>query len=83
MSASWSAGDQIVWRIIWKDEDELAEAQRVGLVSATEAAAIRAEGERVIGLIQAGNPPWDLGWASWRPDPAWLVPELPAGWDQV
>lgn len=67
----------------WKDEDDLAEAERIGLLSAEEAAAIHAEGERVIGLIDKGTPPFDPAWADWRPDPAWRVPELPAGWDQV
>jgi len=35
----------------WKDWDELVEAEQVGLFSADEAAAIRAEGERVIASL--------------------------------
>jgi hypothetical protein len=72
--------DLSAWR--WKDEDDVAEAVRIGLLSKQEADAIRREGERVIGLIEAGTPPFDPGWASWRPDPAWPVPALPEGWDE-
>ena len=62
----------------WKDEDELEEAVRLGRFTPAEAAAIRAEGERVI-----EERPWPTGWEGWRPDPAWALPELPAGWDVV
>ena len=27
--------------------------------------------------------PFPTGWEDWRPDPAWPVPQLPAGWDVV
>jgi uncharacterized protein len=52
------------WR--WKDEDDLAEAQALGIWTAEEAEAVRAEGERVIAAR-----PWPSGWEDWRPDPAW------------
>jgi len=61
------------WR--WKDEDELETAARVGLVDADE---VRAEGARVL-----ADWPFPTGWESWRPDPAWLLPKLPDGWDVV
>jgi uncharacterized protein len=48
------------WR--WKDEDDFAEAQTLGVFSPVEAAAVRAEGERVIAAR-----PWPTGWESWRP----------------
>lgn len=69
------------WR--WKDEDEFAE--RIGhpwYWDEAGAAAIRAEGERVIGLAEAGTFPFDGSWTDFRPDPAWTVPtELP-DWDR-
>jgi uncharacterized protein len=64
------------WR--WKDEHELAEAVRRGFLSEREAAAIRAEGERVIAAD-----PFPTGWEDWEPDPSWSAPGLPAGWDVV
>ena len=60
----------------WKDEDELEVALRVGRVSAEEARAIRAEGERVW-----EERPWPTGWEDWLPPPGWPVAELPEGWD--
>ena len=46
----------------WKDEDDFAEARALGAFSDEEAAAIRAEGERVI-----AERPWPTGWEDWRP----------------
>jgi Protein of unknown function (DUF402) len=57
----------------WKDEDELEQAARLGLV---DAAAVRADAERVL-----AQPPWPTGWERFRPDREWPVPELPEGWD--
>jgi hypothetical protein len=48
------------WR--WKDEDDFAEAQARGVFTPEEAAAVRAEGERVIAAR-----PWPTGWEDWRP----------------
>ena len=66
------------WR--WKDEADLATCVELGLFTAHEAAEIRAEGERVIAALPELIP---TGWEDWRPDPAWQLPELPAGWDVV
>jgi hypothetical protein len=46
----------------WKDEDDRAEAQQLGVFTPGEAAAVRQEGERVI----AGRL-WITGWETWRP----------------
>jgi hypothetical protein len=46
----------------WKDEDDFAEAQHLGVLTPQEAAAVRHEGERVI----AGQL-WLTGWEHWRP----------------
>ena len=62
----------------WKDEDDFAEAQELGVFTPAEAAAVRAEGERVIAAH-----PWPTGWEDWRPDPRWQLPALPPGWDVV
>jgi hypothetical protein len=64
----------------WKDEDDFAEMQAFGVLSAAEAAEVRAEGERVIAALPDLLP---TGWENWRPDPAWQLPTLPAGWDKV
>jgi len=64
----------------WKDEDEFGEAVALGLYSSEEARAIRAEGERAIRLLQAGQPPVGDGWESWSPPAEWGIPSLQAGW---
>ncbi|MGH2558391.1 MAG: DUF402 domain-containing protein [Thermomicrobiales bacterium] len=65
----------------WKDEDEFAAAQRIGRFSPDQATAIRTEGEAAIRAIERRAWPFDAGWESWRPDPSWAIPTLPAGWD--
>ena len=62
------------WR--WKDEEDFAEAQALGVLTPTAAAAVRAEGERVVAAR-----PWPTGWEEWRPPPEWTPAALPDGWD--
>lgn len=67
----------------WKDEDEMA--ARIGrphYFDRRGADEIRAEGERVIELVEAAAYPFDGTYLDFRPDPAWPVPTLPAGWDR-
>ena len=68
----------------WKDEDEFAE--RLGLPEhywVADEAAVRAEGRRVIKLIEAGEFPFDGTWTDFVPDPAWSTPPpMPVGWDR-
>ncbi len=58
----------------WKDEAELAEAVARGLVSEAHAQGIRWAGERAIEHVLLREPPFDLDWEDWRPDPAWEPP---------
>ena len=59
----------------WKDEDELEEAGRRGLVDVAE---IRRDAD-----LAVNRSPWPTGWEDFHPDPSWPVPELPDGWDRV
>jgi len=69
------------WR--WKDEDDLAESIRRGVIPAEEEPRLRADGERAVRRIVDREPPFDRDWSAWRPDPAWPLPVLPEGWDRV
>ena len=62
------------WR--WKDEDEFARAQELGVLDADAAARVRAAGERVI-----AEKPWPTGWENWRPPQSWQPLPLPDDWD--
>jgi hypothetical protein len=71
----------LTWR--WKDEDELAEAVELGLMTEAKATAVRREGERAIERLEARRSPFCDGWETWRPDAAWPVPTLPDEWDHL
>jgi hypothetical protein len=62
----------------WKGEDGFVEMQELGILDPAAAAAVRAEGERVI-----AERPWPTGWESWRPPPEWEPLELPEDWHVV
>jgi Protein of unknown function (DUF402) len=67
----------------WKDEDEFTE--RLAFPDhywVADEQAVRAEGRRVIKLAEAGDFPFDGTWTDFVPDPAWQLPEMPAGWDR-
>ena len=67
----------------WKDEDELAEAIGRGLITSDEALGIRWAGERAIEHLLLREPPFDLDWEDWRPDPAWTPPTLAERWNEA
>jgi Protein of unknown function (DUF402) len=69
----WPA-DSPTWH--WKDEDKFAETGELRYPGRT--AAIRAEGERIGKLLDAGERWWEESWASFVPDSSWEVPVLPA-----
>jgi len=63
----------------WLDEDEFEEAQALGVVSAEEAALVRAEAARVLAAW-----PFPTGWEDFTPEREWRSPpELPRAWDVV
>lgn len=67
-----------------KDEDEVIEAQERGIFTAEQVSDLYQRGERALQSILENEPPFDIGWEQWRPDPAWLATfDLPQGWEQV
>ena len=66
----------------WRDEDEFAAARDAGLMGEEQAARVRTAGREAVAAIRAWGPPFADGWDTWRPDPAWPVPELPDDWDR-
>jgi hypothetical protein len=70
------------WR--WKDEEEFVERLAYGpSYWVDDEAIVRAAGERIVKLVEAGEFPFDGTWCDFAPDPTWTVPtELPPGWDR-
>ena len=60
---------------VWKDEDDFARVQELGVLDAAAAAEVRATGERVL-----EEQPWPTGWETWRPPSDWLPLPLPPDW---
>jgi hypothetical protein len=73
--------DRTSWS--WKDEDEFNQAEAIGVYSHQKARAIRAEGERVISLLDANASPFCDGWENWVPPAEWTTPKFPQGWENV
>jgi predicted RNA-binding protein associated with RNAse of E/G family len=61
----------------WKDEDEYAQARRLGLVTDGCHRRIEQAREQVVGLVERRQGPFGQPWPSWRRDPAWPLPQLP------
>lgn len=71
----------LTWR--WKDEEVVADFLARGLYSEEFAAAIRAEGERVVAAIEARDSPFCGHWQHWAPPALGSLPTLPPDWDTV
>jgi hypothetical protein len=69
------------WR--WKDEEEFAEAEKIGVYSHVEAQAILTEGQRVIDMLNIHASPFCDGWQNWLPPKEWSIPRFPVGWEDI
>ena len=76
------SADRSSWH--WKDEDEVRQAQDLGIFTAEQVSKLYQLGERALQTIQAHEPPFDIAWENWQPEPEWRLPlALPPGWKQV
>jgi hypothetical protein len=67
------------WRL--KDEEDFERAVADGYLTGGTQSRVRAEAERMIGVVAAGGPPFcESAWLDWRPPTAWTVPALPEDW---
>jgi hypothetical protein len=67
------------WRL--KDEDDFQRAISDGHLTAETGNRVRAEAERMIGVLAAdGSPFCESEWLGWRPPVDWAIPPLPADW---
>jgi hypothetical protein len=63
----------------WKDVDEFEQRARTGGFTPEQAAAVRAEGDRVAELLDRNTPWWDQEWAQWQPPAGWETPPVWTG----
>jgi hypothetical protein len=67
------------WRL--KDEDDFRLAVTRGHLTAEAESRVRAEAERMIGVLASGGSPFcEPEWLEWRPPADWTVPALPLDW---
>ena len=67
----------------WKDEDEFAEAQKVGIYSEEQARKIWKTGKEAVRLITSERRSLYENWATWHANPEWEFPILSPNWDKV
>lgn len=67
------------WRL--KDEDDFQRAIADGHLTAEVEDKVRAEAERVIGVLAVDGPPFsESEWLGWRPPADWAIPAVPEDW---
>lgn len=71
--------NRLDWR--WKDEDELSQAEALGVYSSEKTQSILKEGERVLQLLRLNASPFCDGWENWSPPTEWKIPTFPQGWE--
>ena len=67
----------------FKDDELLDERVREGRFTESQVAEIRALGDEIGAMLDAGKAWWDPSWSSWKPDPGWVAPVLPDGWEHA
>ena len=64
----------------FKDDELLGRRVQEGRFTEVEAAEIRALGDEIGGMLDAGNAWWGETWSRWQPDRSWAVAAPPPGW---
>ncbi|MGA9749678.1 MAG: DUF402 domain-containing protein [Nocardioides sp.] len=64
-------------RVTYKDEHELVAAVEQGRYSQEEADRFHADARKIVELVAAWGSPFCDDWDTFRPDPAWTLPQLP------
>lgn len=67
----------------WKDMDEYQRAIQLGGIRPEWAASVERARFEISRRYSNRTYPFDGAWRSWRPDPGWVPPSLPAGWDAM
>ncbi len=73
------SADLTSWQL--KDEDELAVAIDLGLLTEAEGERIRRETRRIASECISSHRRQLQAWAAWRPPAGWNLPTLPRNWE--
>lgn len=73
------SADLTSWQL--KDEDELAVAIDLGLLTEAEGERIRRETQRIASECISSRRRQLQAWAAWRPPAGWNLPALPRNWE--
>jgi len=67
----------------YKDQDELEFAHRAGVLTSAQVVEIRRAAADAVEVITRWGFPFNAGFETFQPDPAWPIPALPtnAQWD--
>jgi hypothetical protein len=61
----------------WKDEDEYAQARRLGVVDDADHRRVEQARGRAVAMLEARGGPFGHDWSHWSVDPEWPRPVLP------
>ncbi|MFD0351998.1 DUF402 domain-containing protein [Kitasatospora aburaviensis] len=67
----------------WKDQEEYVQVHRLGVIDDYLYRQVEQARRRAIAMLDDRAGPFAAGWPTWTPDPAWTLPVLPDGADQV
>lgn len=67
----------------WKDEDDYQKGIETEIILPEWIQGIEIAKHEVFDRLEKRHYPFDGSWLDWIPDPAWLPPRLPTGWDEV
>jgi hypothetical protein len=67
----------------WKDEDELDEAQALGLMTVDEGTSARNVAQLVLNRVLVSEQEEAKTWIIWRPPSDWSIPSLKSGWENL
>ena len=67
----------------WKDVDDYEKGIKTGIILPEWVAEIETAKMKILERLEKRQYPFDGSWLNWMPDPNWLAPRLPEGWDQL
>ncbi|KUL23919.1 DUF402 domain-containing protein [Actinoplanes awajinensis] len=69
--------DTLRWQ--WKDEDEYAQARRLGMITDAGHRRVEQARERAVAFVETRSGPLSQDWSTWQVPAEWPLPSLPPG----